>query len=43
MKRFMDLPENILQKYIYIKKNIQYIKNYVEFISKSPNEIKYLY
>jgi hypothetical protein len=43
MKKFIDIPQNILDKYIFLKMNIQYIKNYVEFICKIPNEIKYLY
>jgi hypothetical protein len=43
MKKFIDLPENLLNKYIFLKINIKYIKNYVEFICKIPNEIKYLY
>jgi hypothetical protein len=43
MKKFSDLPTNIMNKYIFLKMNIQYIKNYVEFICKIPNEIKYIY
>ena len=41
--KFCDLPKNAMNKYIFLKMNIQYIKNYVEFIYKIPNEIKYLY
>ncbi len=43
MKKFIDLPKNIINRYIFIKMNIEYIKKYVEFISRVPNEIKYLY
>ena len=43
MKKFIDLPQNLMNKYIFLKMNIQYIKNYVEFISKIPNNLKYLY
>ena len=43
LKKFSDLPQNAMNKYIFLKMNIQYIKNYVEFICKIPNEIKYLY
>ena len=43
LKKFIDLPKNTFNKYIFFKMNIQYIKNYLEFICKSPNEIKYLY
>ena len=43
LKKFSDLPQNAMNKYIFLKMNIQYIKNYVEFIYKIPNEIKYLY
>lgn len=43
LKKFSDLPENAMNKYIFLKMNIQYIKNYMEFICKIPNEIKYLY
>jgi len=43
MKKFNNLPDKILNKYLLIKKNIQYIINYVEFICKIPNEIKLLY
>jgi hypothetical protein len=43
MKKFIDLPENLFNKYILLKKNIKYIINYVKFISNIPNEIKYIY
>lgn len=43
LKKFSDLPQNAMNKYIFLKMNIQYIKNYVEFICKIPNDIKYLY
>jgi hypothetical protein len=43
MKKFINLPNNIMNKYLFIKNNIQYIQNYVEFICKISNEIKYLY
>ena len=43
MKKFIDLPQNIMNKYIFIKMNIEYIKKYVEFICRAPNQIKYLY
>lgn len=43
MKKFIDLPKNIMNKFIFIKMNIEYIKKYVEFICSSPNQIKYLY
>jgi hypothetical protein len=43
LKKFIDIPYTTLNKYIFFKINLQYIKNYLEFICKSPNEIKYLY
>jgi glycosyltransferase involved in cell wall biosynthesis len=43
MKKFIDLPNNIMNKYLFLKKNLQYIKNFIEFICKIPNQIKYLY
>jgi len=43
MKKFIDLPKNTLNKYIFLKMNIEYIINYVKFICKTPNEHKYLY
>ena len=43
MKRFIDIPDNILEKYIFFKKNMKYILNYLEFIRKIPNEFKYIY
>jgi hypothetical protein len=43
MKKFIDLPKSIINKYIFFKMNIEYIKKYVEFICKIPNQIKYLY
>jgi hypothetical protein len=43
MKKFINLPENTMNKYLFIKKNIQYIINYVEFICNIPNEIKFLF
>lgn len=43
MKKFIDLPKNTMNKYIFLKMNIEYIIKYVEFICKIPNQIKYLY
>lgn len=43
MKNFINLPDNTINKYLFIKKNIQHIINYVEFICKIPNEIKFLF
>jgi hypothetical protein len=43
MKKFIDLPQNIIKKYIFLKINIEYIKNYVKFICNTPEQIKYLY
>lgn len=43
MKKFIDLPKNIMNKYIFLKINIEYIIKYVEFIRKMPNQIKYLH
>lgn len=43
MKKFIDLPQNMMNKYIFLKMNIGYIKKYVEFISNSPNQLKYLH
>jgi len=43
MKKFINLPQNLINKFIFFKINIEYIIKYVEFIRKSPNEIKYLY
>jgi hypothetical protein len=43
MKKFNNLPDNIINKYLFIKKNKQYIINYVEYICNIPSEIKYLY
>jgi len=43
MKKFIDIPDNILEKYIFFKRNIKYILNYLEFITKISNEFKYIY
>jgi hypothetical protein len=43
MKKFIDLPKNTMNKYIFLKINLEYIIKYVEFICKIPNKIKYLY
>jgi hypothetical protein len=43
MKKFADIPNNSMNKYIFMKINLDYIKNYVDFICKIPNELKYLY
>lgn len=43
MKKFADIPQKSMNKYIFMKINLDYIKKYVEFIYKIPNEIKYLY
>ena len=43
MKKFINLPKNAMNKYIFFKINIEYIKNFVKFICKIPNEHKYLY
>jgi hypothetical protein len=43
MKKFIDLPKNTINKYIFLKMNLEYIIKYVEFICKIPNQIKYLY
>jgi hypothetical protein len=42
-KNFEDIPKNAINKYILMKMNMKYIQNYIDFISKSQNEIKYLY
>jgi hypothetical protein len=43
MKKFVDIPQKSMNKYIFMKINLDYIKNYMKFIYKIPNEIKYLY
>ena len=43
MKKFIDLPKDTMNKYLFLKMNIEYIIKYVEFICKIPNQIKYLY
>jgi len=43
LKKFEDIPKNTINKYIFMKMNMKYIQNYINFISKIPNEIKYLY
>jgi hypothetical protein len=43
MKKFIDLPKNIMNKFIFLKINIEYIKEYVKFICNIPEKIKYLY
>ena len=43
MKKFIDLPKNIINKYIFLKINIGYIIKYIDFICKTSNEHKYLY
>ena len=43
IKKFIDLPKDTMNKYIFLKMNIEYIIKYVEFICKIPNQIKYLY
>ena len=42
-KKFEDIPKNNINKYIFMKINMKYIQNYIDFISKIPNELKYLY
>jgi hypothetical protein len=43
LKKFYNLPEKLINKYLFIKENIHHIINYVEFISKVPNEVKFLF
>lgn len=43
MKKFVNIPEKTFNKYIFMKINLDYIKKYIEFILKIPNEIKYLH
>ena len=43
MKKFIDLPKDTMNKYLFLKMNIEYIIKYVEFICKIPNQTKYLY
>jgi hypothetical protein len=43
MKKFINLPKNVINKYIFFKINIEYIKNFVKFICKIPDEHKFLY
>lgn len=43
MKKFIDLPKNIINKFIFLKINIKYIKNFIKFICNIPNEYKFLY
>ena len=43
MKKIIDLPKDTMNKYLFLKMNIEYIIKYVEFICKIPNQTKYLY
>jgi hypothetical protein len=43
LKKFNDISKNSINKYIFMKINMKYIKNYIDFISNISNEIKYLY
>jgi len=43
MKKFINLPQNIINKFIFLKMNIDYIKDYIKFICNIPEKFKYLH